>query len=184
MKHLAVFGNPVAHSRSPEIHAAFGKQAGIELDYRKIEAPRDGFEASARNFLDSGGLGFNVTVPFKREAFDLVDDVDDGARLSEAVNTVLVRKGRLYGANTDGTGLVRDIKMNLGWDIGGLKVLLIGAGGAAAGGSQVGRIRGPMRTSEGVARPAPQRYCEDPCQHHPNTTTQTSTSRPWAWRPR
>lgn len=133
MKQLAVFGHPVAHSRSPEIHAAFGVQAGIELSYIRVEAPLDGFEASARKFLGGGGLGFNVTVPFKRDAFDLVDECEDSARQSEAVNTVLAKDGKLFGANTDGVGLVRDIEANLGWDPGGQKILIIGAGGAAAG---------------------------------------------------
>lgn len=130
---LAVIGNPIAHSRSPEIHAAFAREFDIEIDYQKLLAPEDGFRRTALDFIAAGGIGFNVTVPFKFDACNLCDEVSDVARRSEAVNTVAVIDGRLYGYNTDGTGIRRDIEQNLGWTISGARVLVIGAGGAVSG---------------------------------------------------
>lgn len=133
MTRLAVIGNPVAHSRSPDIHAAFALQAGLDIRYVKILAPTDGFAESVSAFVSDGGRGFNVTLPFKHEAFVLCDNVTEDARQSETVNTVTVREdGRLDGANTDGAGLVSDLRTNLGWRIGGRRVLVVGAGGAAS----------------------------------------------------
>ncbi len=132
----AVIGNPVAHSRSPEIHAAFARQTGAAIDYRRVLAPLDGFSETVRRFVAEGGRGFNVTVPFKREAF-----IACGTRLSErasragAVNCVTVVDSALAGDNTDGIGLVRDLARLLGDDdaLRDRRVLLIGAGGAARG---------------------------------------------------
>ena len=133
MTRLAVIGNPVAHSRSPDIHAAFALQAGIDIRYVRILAPLDGFRETVENFVAEGGRGFNVTVPFKREAFAMCDDVADAARQSEAVNTVSVGEGgRLCGYSTDGGGLVRDLRSNLGWKLAGKRILILGAGGAVS----------------------------------------------------
>lgn len=133
MKQLAVFGHPVGHSRSPDIHQAFAHQAGIELTYRKIEAPLDDFVGEVKRFVRDGGNGFNVTVPFKVEAYELADRLDESARQSGTVNTMMVEQDMLCGANTDGTGLVRDLRDNLKWEPAGRRILIIGAGGAVAG---------------------------------------------------
>lgn len=133
MDRYAVIGNPVAHSRSPQIHAAFASQTGQELVYTTLFAPRDGFAAAVAEFRASGGRGLNVTVPFKQEAFALADESSERARSAGAVNTLTFRDARMLGDNTDGIGLVRDLMGNLGVTIKGGRVLLIGAGGAARG---------------------------------------------------
>lgn len=134
MNKLAVIGNPVAHSLSPEIHAAFALQANIEVSYERILADPDAFAETARAFVDDGAVGFNVTVPFKREAWVLADTVSPEAAASEAVNTVTVQDDHtLRGDNTDGAGLVRDMTGNLGWRLEGARMLLVGAGGAVSG---------------------------------------------------
>ena len=134
MNRLAVFGNPVSHSRSPEIHTLFGQQANIALTYEKRFAERDGFALAVAKFVSEGATGFNVTVPFKHEAMLLADELSPSARLSEAVNTISVGEdGRLIGDNTDGIGLITDMGTNLGWQLAGRTVLIIGAGGAVQG---------------------------------------------------
>jgi shikimate dehydrogenase len=134
MDRYAVFGHPVRHSQSPRIHAAFAAETRQPLSYEAIEAPLDGFDATLRAFIAAGGRGGNVTVPFKEEAFRLADSCDDLAAEAQAVNTLRVEPdGRLAGFNTDGIGLLRDLTQNLGVPLRGRRVLLIGAGGAAAG---------------------------------------------------
>lgn len=134
MKKFAVIGNPVSHSRSPEIHALFAAQADIDLTYERRLAPLDGFDENARDFVAAGGDGFNVTVPFKHDAFVLVDEYTRIAGQTRAVNTVTVlADGRLKGDNTDGAGLLRDLTVNLGWPVAGQRILVLGAGGAVAG---------------------------------------------------
>lgn len=130
----AVAGNPVAHSRSPFIHAAFARQTGQDLEYRRLLLPVEGFAAGASAFFADGGMGLNVTVPFKRDAHDLADRLTPRAQAAGAVNTLARQPdGKLLGDNTDGAGLVRDLLKNLGWVIAGARVLLVGAGGAARG---------------------------------------------------
>lgn len=130
----AVAGNPVAHSRSPLIHAAFARQIGEDIEYRRLLLPPGGFAEGARAFFAGGGKGLNVTVPFKLDAHALADVLTPRARAAGAVNTLAVRPdGSLLGDNTDGAGLVRDLRLNLGWTIAGARVLLVGAGGAARG---------------------------------------------------
>ena len=132
--HYAVIGHPVAHSLSPRIHARFAQQTGQRLDYLAIEAPLDGFAALARARLSADLAGANVTVPFKAEACALADRVEPRAARAGAVNTLRREAdGSLTGFNTDGPGLVRDLTVNLDCDLRGLKVVLVGAGGAAAG---------------------------------------------------
>lgn len=129
---LAVFGNPVTHSQSPAIHQAFAAQAGISLEYLKLEPAVDEFLDAAKAFLAAGALGFNVTVPFKRTACGLVEELSDRARQVNAVNTVYrTAEGRLVGDSTDGGGLVNDMTRNLGWDLKSRRVLVLGAGGAS-----------------------------------------------------
>jgi shikimate dehydrogenase len=129
----AVIGHPVAHSKSPQIHAAFARQTGQDLVYGRLAAPRNGFRAELERFLSDGGKGLNVTVPFKQEAAATCDSVSDRAKFAHAVNTLTFLNGKLHGDNTDGTGLLRDLEHNLQLRLNGLRVLLLGAGGAARG---------------------------------------------------
>ena len=129
----AVFGNPVAHSKSPLIHAAFAQQTGQDLDYRAILAPVDGITETLRQFIATGGRGANVTVPFKEEAFRLTTRRTPRAELAGAVNTLVFSGDEILGDNTDGVGMMRDIRANLGYPLEGRRVLLLGAGGAARG---------------------------------------------------
>ena len=131
--HYAVVGNPIAHSKSPEIHAAFARQTGHDIDYSRLMAPLDGFRATVEGFRAAGGKGVNVTVPFKLEAFDLADEVSQRAKDAEAANWLRFDNGRIHADNTDGIGLTRDIGHNLGFRLAGKRVLLVGAGGAAQG---------------------------------------------------
>lgn len=130
----AVMGNPIGHSKSPLIHTLFAEQTGQKLEYRAILAELKQFNEAVRAFQEEGGKGLNVTVPFKRDAWRLVDERSECAELAGAVNTIVMREdGTLYGDNTDGVGMVRDIRDNLGVAITGKKVLLLGAGGAVRG---------------------------------------------------
>lgn len=129
----AVIGNPVAHSKSPHIHALFSAQTGKPLQYEPLLAPVDGFAATVQAFREQGGLGLNVTVPFKAEAFELARaHLSERARLAGAVNTLWLQDNAWHGCNTDGVGLVGDL-LRLGVTLAGARVLLVGAGGAARG---------------------------------------------------
>ena len=129
----AVIGNPVAHSKSPQIHAAFAQQTGEDIAYGRIEAPLEGFEAAVAAFRSGGGRGLNVTLPFKEQAFRIAAGVSPRARAAEAVNTLRFTASGIEGDNTDGVGLVRDLQDNLGVPLAGLRLLIAGAGGAAQG---------------------------------------------------
>jgi len=134
MNHYAVFGNPISHSLSPRIHQQFAQQCGQVISYQAILAPLDGFAESLVDFFQQGGQGCNVTVPFKQEAYRLCDDLTERAERAAAVNTLIRQKdGRLLGDNTDGAGLLRDLTENLGLQLKGQRILLLGAGGAARG---------------------------------------------------
>lgn len=129
-----VIGNPVAHSKSPQIHALFARQTDQAVDYTTLLAPLDGFTATVRAFATAGGKGANVTVPFKEEAFRLATQLSERAAAAGAVNTLRFdADDAIYGDNTDGAGLVRDVTHNLGHTLTGKRVLLLGAGGAARG---------------------------------------------------
>jgi shikimate dehydrogenase len=130
---LAVVGHPVAHSRSPAIHARFAAACGDSVDYTRLLAPLDGFLATVQAFAHQGARGCNVTVPFKGEAFAACARRSERAELAEAVNTIRFDAEGWYGDNTDGAGLVRDIVDNAGVPLEGAQVLVLGAGGAAAG---------------------------------------------------
>lgn len=129
----AVFGNPVAHSKSPLIHSIFAQQSGQDITYETILAPLDGFAAAVQAFICSEGRGANVTVPFKEEAFRLATRLSERAAKAEAVNTLVLNGTEILGDNTDGAGLVSDIQDNLGFSMAGKRILLMGAGGAARG---------------------------------------------------
>ncbi len=130
---LGVFGRPVAHSRSPEIHQLFAAQTGIPLSYEKILVPEGQFNRLATAFLQTG-RGFNITAPCKQEAFEFAGQCSPAAQAAGAVNTISINAaGLIRGDNTDGPGLVRDMTRNLGWQLQGRKLLVLGAGGAVSG---------------------------------------------------
>ena len=130
----AVLGNPVAHSRSPFIHEAFARQCGLPITYERVLSPLDAFAATVRAFAGAGGRGVNVTLPFKFEALALAQRRSARAALAGAANVLkLDAAGGWWADNTDGVGLVRDIEQGAGVKITGQRVLLLGAGGAAAG---------------------------------------------------
>ena len=128
-----VIGNPIAHSKSPQIHARFAEQTSQSLQYERLLAPLDAFDQTVKSFIDSGGRGANVTVPFKLDAFRAATQLSPRASAAEAVNTLRFDAGEIFGDNTDGVGLVRDIVHNATFAIAGKTVLLLGAGGAARG---------------------------------------------------
>lgn len=131
-KQFAVIGNPIEQSRSPELHYAFAAKTGVDLNYKKILAPLDGFENTAKAFFAQNGVGMNVTVPFKEQAFALCDQLTERAKIAKAVNTLWMEDGKLYGDNTDGQGLVAAIQA-LGWELKDSRILILGAGGATRG---------------------------------------------------
>lgn len=138
MDRYVVIGNPVAHSLSPEIHALFARATGEWVAYERLLVEPGDFARAARAFFASGGKGANVTLPFKVDAFAFADERTPRAEAAGAVNTLALRGGRILGDNTDGAGLVRDLVSNLGLAPAGMRMLLLGAGGAARG------VMGPL----------------------------------------
>lgn len=130
---FAVMGNPIDHSRSPEIHQMFARQFSKTIDYQRIHVDVGGFNQAVSNFQASGGQGLNVTVPFKIEAWQLADRCSDRAQLARAVNTIWFEDGLIIADNTDGVGMCRDIEDNLDCQIAGKELLILGAGGAVRG---------------------------------------------------
>jgi shikimate dehydrogenase len=137
MRHMtdryAVVGNPVAHSKSPLIHAEFARQTGQDMAYDRLLAPLDGFAETVEAFRIAGGKGLNVTVPFKEQAFRYATRRTARAEAAGAVNTLKFDEGSVLGDNTDGAGMVRDLTANLKQSLAGKRILLMGAGGAARG---------------------------------------------------
>jgi len=130
----AVFGNPIKHSKSPQIHTAFAEQTTQALSYDAICVEEGGFPAAVDNFLQGEGKGLNITIPFKQEAWQMAEQRSARAELAGAVNTLYRNAdGQLCGDNTDGVGMVRDIVENNGGTITGTDVLILGAGGAVRG---------------------------------------------------
>ena len=130
----AVTGHPIEHSKSPFIHRWFAAVTGQGIRYDALACPLDGFEEVVRRFRAGGGLGMNVTLPFKEEAFALADVRTPRAELAGAVNTLSFRgDGAVHGDNTDGVGLIRDLRDNQGVALAGRRILMVGAGGAARG---------------------------------------------------
>lgn len=128
----AVMGNPIAHSKSPDIHTAFAKQAKQDLVYSAMLVPVDGFVHAAEDFFRKA-LGCNITVPFKQDAFEFADVLTDRAQRAGAVNTLVLKDGQVVGDTTDGVGLVRDLIKNQQCELKGKKILILGAGGAVRG---------------------------------------------------
>jgi len=153
----AVIGHPVAHSKSPWIHAEFARQTGQDLTYGRIESPLEGFARAVDEFRAAGGRGANVTLPFKEQAFAYCGgEASERARAASAVNTLCFDGASVHGDNTDGVGLVIDLERNLGRAIAGKRILLMGAGGAARGVLQPLLQRGPalLRIANRTARRA------------------------------
>ncbi|MFQ5643633.1 MAG: shikimate dehydrogenase [Thiogranum sp.] len=130
----AVMGNPIEHSKSPRIHRLFAEQTGQDIVYDALLVDTEGFAEAVADFVNNGGKGLNVTVPFKQEAWQIADRLSQRAQRAGAVNTLKAGDdGRLAGDNTDGTGLVRDLTDNLGLTLSDRRVLVLGAGGATRG---------------------------------------------------
>ena len=143
-----VLGNPITHSKSPLIHARFAELTGQTLSYERLLTPAGGFAATLAQLLQSGARGCNVTVPFKFEAFQAATTQTDRAQLAQAANTLVLNhpaSGGVHADNTDGVGLVNDIQHHAGVALAGRDVLLIGAGGAAAGALAALLAAGPRR---------------------------------------
>ena len=131
---FAVFGNPIKQSKSPIIHTLFAQQDAQHIEYRAVRVELDDFVQATNLFFEGGGAGLNITVPFKHEAFALAHRNSERSLRAGAVNVLtLADDGLIDGDNTDGIGLIRDLIANLGWTVQGLRVLLVGAGGAARG---------------------------------------------------
>lgn len=129
----AVIGNPIAHSKSPLIHTEFSKQTKQDIHYEAIFVPLNGFTEAIKLFQQNDGKGMNVTIPFKFDAYKISTQLTEQAEAAQAVNTLLFDGNEIYGHNTDGTGLIRDIITNFGFTITAKRILLCGAGGAASG---------------------------------------------------
>ena len=128
----AVIGNPIAHSKSPQIHAIFAKQTKQAIHYGKLWSEEDQFENTVKEFFKLGGKGLNVTVPFKSKAYDLCQQLTDRAKAAGVVNVLWMKDNILFGDNSDGVGLVRDLKRSK-VKLKNQKILILGAGGAAQG---------------------------------------------------
>lgn len=133
MYKLAVFGNPIKHSLSPAIHTQFADQTGLKVSYTKILSPVESFNQTAQQFINKGGHGFNITVPFKLDAFNFATELTLNAQTAGAVNTIKIQGDKLIGENTDGIGLVRDLTNNLNIELQDKIILILGSGGAAQG---------------------------------------------------
>ena len=139
MRRFAVLGNPIEHSKSPEIHRAFAESCRHDIDYQKVLVEAGDFDRMVNDFFASGGIGLNVTAPFKGEAFAVAEVRSPDAMDAQAVNTLWRDdQGRICGHTTDGSGLARDLEKNLGWQLADADILCLGAGGAMRG------ILGPL----------------------------------------
>ena len=170
-----VIGNPIAHSKSPQIHARFAEQTAQSIQYERLLAPLDAFDQTLKSFITSGGRGANVTVPFKLDAFRAATQLSARARAAEAVNTLRFDAGEIFGDNTDGVGLVRDIVHNAKFTISGKTVLLLGAGGAARGVIQALLAESPSQLV--IANRTPERASElvEQFAHEANGLLQASS---------
>lgn len=129
----AVMGYPVAHSRSPVIHRLFAVQTGQNLQYELLEVAPDRLESAITQFARTGGRGLNITLPYKSEVTRFVDDMSERASTAGAINTLVFKNKEVYGDNTDGIGLIRDLKENLEIELEGANILILGAGGSTRG---------------------------------------------------
>lgn len=142
----AVMGNPISHSKSPRIHSLFASQTAEPVEYTAIQAPVDDFSGAVRHFFEQGGKGLNVTVPFKEQAWTLADHRTPRAEKAGAANTLYLDQDQaLVADNTDGVGIVRDLQSNHGVSLKGLRILVLGAGGAVRG------VLGPILAEQPAA---------------------------------
>ena len=131
---LGVLGHPVAHSRSPELHAQFASQVGLEIEYQKLDVAPGHFASEVTRLQAEKWVGCNVTVPFKPDAYDVCTTRSREAEVAGVVNTLVFHdNGAVEGHNTDGPGLVADMTTHLGWDLDRARLLILGAGGATQG---------------------------------------------------
>jgi shikimate dehydrogenase len=131
VSNYAVFGNPISHSKSPQIHSLFAEQKGISLSYQAIEVPVGRFDEYVRSFAEQKGKGLNITVPFKGDAFSLCDSLTERARISGSVNTIWFdEQNKILGDTTDGKGLINDLISNNGLELNEQTILILGAGGS------------------------------------------------------
>ena len=133
MNRFAVIGNPINHSLSPMIHNEFSNEFNIEISYEKMLSPIGEFSLTAEKFIQNGGSGFNITLPFKIDAYSFSEELTSNAKAAGAVNTIKIENNVIFGENTDGTGLVNDLEKNLNQNLTGKEILIIGAGGATQG---------------------------------------------------
>lgn len=145
MDRYAVIGNPVSHSLSPAIHARFAAETGDSIEYAPLWAPIDDFAGTAEHFFASGARGANVTLPFKLDAFRFAARASERAALAGAANFLAIRTGVIEADNTDGVGLIADLEQNLGIQLDGKRILLVGAGGASRGVLAALLATGPRR---------------------------------------
>ena len=156
----AVVGNPISHSKSPRIHSLFASQTGEPVEYTAIQAPMDDFTGTIRHFFERGGKGLNVTVPFKEQAWTQAEHRTPRAEKAGAANTLyLDADDALVADNTDGVGLVRDLTRNHGVALKGLRILVLGAGGAVRGVLGPVLAEAPARPSLIAPWPRPRRWC-------------------------
>lgn len=159
MDKYAVIGNPIEHSKSPQIHQYFAQQTGEDIMYEALLSPLDEFKETVAAFRKGGGKGLNVTVPFKQEAFELADELSDYAKRAGAVNTLVFREdGSIYGTNTDGIGIVRDLVENHQSLLSDKRILILGAGGAVRGVLQPLLMQRPAQVF--IANRTPERATE------------------------
>jgi len=133
MNKFGVIGNPIDHSLSPMIHGEFAKEFDIEISYEKILSPVEAFDLTAEQFISGGGFGFNITIPFKLNAYNFSKELTPDAKAAGAVNTIKAENNIIFGENTDGKGLVNDLERNLKQTLQDKEILIIGAGGATQG---------------------------------------------------
>lgn len=130
---LALFGRPLGSSLSPSIHQMFADQLGLDIEYKRIETGPDGFPGALEDFRLAGGLGCNITLPLKRDAWQLAADASPQVALAQAANTLVLQASGWFAQNTDGTGLVADLTLNHAVGLSGKRILILGAGGATSG---------------------------------------------------
>jgi len=128
-----VMGYPISQSRSPMIHQIFARQTGQEMEYERIEVRPGELAAAVNRFQQTGGKGLNITVPHKIDVLEIPDAISDRAKIAGSVNTLVFQNERIFGDNTDGVGIVRDLENNLGLTLSDSNILILGAGGATRG---------------------------------------------------
>ena len=128
-----IMGDPVAHSKSPEIHSLFALQTAQNIRYELIHVTAESLENEINEFKNKGGKGLNITLPHKTKVINFIDEITERARVAGAINTLILKNNKIYGDNTDGIGLMNDLMNNYKLKITNSKILILGAGGASRG---------------------------------------------------